>query len=90
MRQIINRLEQIEKELEKNNTLNDFYTSQKRAKKERKRDYLAMEKFKLRQELNDRILFYGFVIPGEGGIVEKNANLSASDFIKKKEKLNGR
>lgn len=51
MREIINRLEQIEKELEKNNTLNDFYTSQRRAKKERKRDYLAMEKFKLKQEL---------------------------------------
>ena len=48
---ILKRLTQIEKELEKNNTLDDFYTFQRRAKKERKRDYLAMEKFKLKQEL---------------------------------------
>lgn len=50
-KQILKRLARIEKELAANNTLDDFYTSQKRSKKERKRDYLAMEKFKLKQEL---------------------------------------
>lgn len=48
---ILKRLAKIEKELEKNSTLHDFYTSQRRAKKEVRRDYWAMEKFKLRQEL---------------------------------------
>lgn len=50
-KEILKRLARIEKELDANNTLDDFYASQRRAKKERKRDYLAMEKFKLKQEL---------------------------------------
>ena len=37
---ILKRLARIEKELDANNTLYDLYTSQRRAKKERKRDYI--------------------------------------------------